>query len=122
MGGFFADEIIRSIIKNVRGENRVENALSWPIVDGKISIFCLGNKSGNYGRPSLSFSYEIIGETFYGSAVGTSIELDQIDVITDAINRIGIIHVRYDPFDPGSNRLLNQDNPEIPFEVDQAAN
>jgi hypothetical protein len=122
MGGFFLDSIIRSIARSVRGERRVENAQLWPTVDGKISRFTVGNKSGGDGHPLLTFSYEINGEMFYGSAVGTSIDLKQINQVTDAINGIGIVHVRYDPFDLGSSRLLNRDNPEFPFEIDQTAN
>jgi hypothetical protein len=120
MGGFFLDSIIRSIARSVRVERRVENAEKWPTVDGKISRFILDSKSGDHGRPQLTFSYEINGETFYGSAVGTSIELKQINQVPDAINGIGIVHVRYDPSDPGSSRLLNRDNPIIPFEIDHA--
>jgi hypothetical protein len=122
MGGFFADVILRSIIKNLRGENRVENALSWPIVDGKVSMLSKGIESGDRVRPHLVFSYEIIGETFYGAAVGAPIDLEQFNRLIDVINNIGIIRVRYDSFDPGSSRLLNQDNPEIPFEIDHDMN
>jgi hypothetical protein len=122
MGGFFIDSIIRSIVRSVRGERRVENARSWPTVEGKISRFTLGNKSGDRVHPLLTFSYEINGETFYGSAAGTSIELKQINQVTDAIHGIGIVHVRYDPSDLGSSCLLNGDNTGIPFEIDQTAN
>jgi hypothetical protein len=121
MGGFFLDSIIRSIVRSVRVERRVENAEKWPTVDGKISRFILDSKSGDHGRPLLTFSYVINGETHYGSTAGTSIETKQINRVTDAINGIEILHVRYDPSDPGSSRLLNQDNPQIPFEIDHAA-
>jgi hypothetical protein len=117
MGGFFIDSIIRSIARNVRRQRRIDNALSWPTADGKISMFGK-NELDDHISPGLVFSYEINGETFYGSARGTSIETKQISRVTDAINGIGIIHVRYDPSDPGSSCLLNRDNPEIPFEID----
>jgi hypothetical protein len=122
MGGFFIDSIIRSIAKSVRGERRVENALAWPIIDGKISILSQGIEPGNRIRPRLVFSYEIVGETFYGGSVGAPIEPKLFNRVNDAINRIETVHVRYDPFDPGSSRLLNGDNPEIPFEIDHTAN
>jgi hypothetical protein len=80
-----------------------------------------GIEPGDRVRPRLVFSYEVIGETFYGGAVGVSIDLKQFDRVTDAINNIGIVRVRYDSFDPGSSRLLNQDNPKIPFEIDHTA-
>jgi hypothetical protein len=122
MGGFLIDVVIRSIIRSVRRERRVANALSWPTVEGKISMFRLGNEFGDHVFPGLTFSYEVNGETFYGSVNGNSIESKQINRVTDAINSIRTIHVRYDPADLGSSRLLNQDNPEIPFEIDHASN
>jgi hypothetical protein len=71
-----------------------------------------GIEPGDRVRPRLVFSYEVIGETFYGGAVGVSIDLKQFDRVTDAINNIGIVRVRYDSFDPGSSRLLKGE--EIP--------
>jgi hypothetical protein len=118
MGGLFLDSIIRSIVRNVRKKRRVDDALSWPIAVGKISMSRLGKNLDGHVSPDLVFSYEINGETFYGSAGGTAIEAKQINRVTDAINGIEVIHVRYDPSDPASGCLLNQDNPEIPFEID----
>jgi hypothetical protein len=121
MGGYFIDSIIRSLAKSVRGKRRVQSALSWPTVSGKITILSQGHILGDRLRLRLVFSYEINGETYYGGAIATSIEPKQINQMTDSINSIGIIHVRYDPADPESSQLLNQDNPGIPFEIDHAA-
>jgi hypothetical protein len=79
------------------------------------------NLDGNVS-PDLVFSYEVNGDTFYGSAGGIAIEARQINRVTDAINRVSTIYVRYDPSDPASSCLLNQDNTEIPFEIDHAPN
>ncbi len=117
MGGFFIDSIIRSIARSVRGKRRIESALSWPIAHGKISMFRPGNELGDHVFPNLVFSYEINGEAFYGSASGGPIESRQINQVTNAMNRIEILHVRYDPSDMGSSCLLNRDNPAIPFAI-----
>lgn len=79
-----------------------------------------GIERGDLVRPRLVFSYEIIGETFYGEAVGVAIDIRQFDRVTDTTNNIGIVRVRYDSFDPGSSCLLNEDNPKIPFEIDHS--
>lgn len=73
-----------------------------------------------YVCPVLVYSYTIQGETFYCSAIGASYGQEQMNQIEEAIKNVGIVHVRYNPSDPGSSRILNPDNPEIPFEVDHA--
>jgi len=77
-----------------------------------------GENTDGHASPDLVFSYEVNGEMFYGSAGGAAVETKQIKRVTDAINAIRVIHVRYDSSNPTSSCLLNQDNPDIPFELD----
>lgn len=109
---------LSSMVKFMRSEVRVNQAANWLSVDGKTSRFTLESALGNRARPVLVYSYEIGGETFYGSATGALIRPEMACHVADTVDGIGIIHVRYDPSDPGSSRLLNEDNPEIPFEID----
>jgi hypothetical protein len=121
MGGFFLDSIFRLIAKSAKSEHRANDAATWLRVDGKTSRFTFVNEVGNRARPLLVYSYEIGGETFYGSATGSPIGLEQVNQVAQTVDGVGIVHVRYDPSDLGSSRLLNQDNPNIPFEIDHAA-
>jgi len=120
MGGFFLDTIIRSITRAVQSSHRVKRAATWPIVEGRISRFA-GIGGGDHVRPVLVYSYTIQGEEFYGSASGTSSGPEQMNQLEEAIKGVAIVHVRYNPSDPGSSRMLNPDNPKIPFEVDHTA-
>lgn len=127
MGGFVIDNVIRSIARSIRRETRATSADRWPVIDAKISNFS-APKVGERGRPSLLYTYEVNGETHYGSATGFDIG----DPLTTGFNMgdpptkvkraamdaATTLHIRYDPADPMSSRILNRDNPTLPFEID----
>lgn len=58
------------------------------------------------------------GQTHDGSATGRPIEDDRINQIGDVIDSLPNVRVRYDPANPVRSRILNEDNPRIPFEID----
>jgi hypothetical protein len=103
MGGFFLDNIIGAIVKGIRRESRARTAAEWPIVDARIVSSA---KSG------VTYSYVVNGETLYGSCVG--------DSFRDIASRtaVEVLQVRYDPSDPAEGRVLNSDNPNLPFQID----
>lgn len=121
MGGLFLDDLIRSIVHHVRRETRLRKANSWPTVDAAISRFTFFDDLGHLVRPAVTFSYQVNGETFYGSAEGRPVNAGRVNQIGDAVDAISTLQVRYDPADPASSRLLNQDNPTIPFDIDLLA-
>lgn len=114
MGGFFLDSLISSIVKNVRREARLSRAAEWPTADARISRFSADEKGGD-----IVFSYEINGETEYGSARLYPASNNELDAAISAVNALQALRVRYDPGDPGSSCLLNRDNPEFPFGINQ---
>jgi hypothetical protein len=130
MGGFFLDSIIGSIMKSIRRESRANTAENWPIVDAKVSNFS-APKVGDQGRPSLLYTYEVNGDTHYGSATGfdigdpphTGFNIGDppAPVNGAAMDATTNLRVRYDPADPLSSRILNRDNPTLPFEIDHAS-
>ncbi len=67
MGGFFIDNVIRSIARSIRREARATRADRWPVTDEKSSEFSAPTV-GERGRPSLLYTYEVNGKTHYGSA------------------------------------------------------
>ena len=74
-----------------------------------------------YGSPStplVDYSYETDGTAHYGEAKGSPMKDDLIKQVGDVIESIGSVQVRYDPAEPDRCRLLNEDNPRIPFVVD----
>lgn len=116
MGGFGLDSLIGSIIRTVRREKRRGQALRWNIVDGTITRF-----TTSYGSPTLplvDYAYEVNGQTHDGSATGSPIADDRINQIGDLIDSLPAVRVRYDPTNPEMSRILNEDNPRIPFEID----
>jgi hypothetical protein len=66
----------------------------------------------------VDYTYQVNGQSHDGSATGMAIKDDQINQIGDVIDSFSILRVRYDPTDPERNRILNEDNPRIPFEID----
>ena len=114
--------LIGSVVKSVRSESRTGQAANWLRVDGKTSRFTLEDAQGNRARPVLVYSYQVAGETFYGWVAGAPISPELADHIIKTVDDIGVVHVRYDPSDPSLNRLLNEDNPRIPFEIDHTPN
>lgn len=116
MGGLFVDDLIASIIRTVRRERRRSQALRWSIADGTFTRF-----TTSYGSPTLplvDYTYRVNGEKHDGSATGLSIKDDRINQIGDVIDSLPTVRVRYDPANPETGRILNEDNPRIPFEID----
>lgn len=116
MGGFFIDSVIGSIVRTMRRERRRSQALRWSIADGTFTRF-----TTSYGSPTLplvDYTYQVNGETHDGSATGQPIKDDRINQIGDVIDSLPTVRVRYDPGNPERSRILNEDNPRIPFEID----
>ena len=114
--GLFIDSIVASIARAVRRESRRSQALRWNIAEGAITRF-----TTSYGWPTvplLDYTYQADGQAHDSSATGSSIRDDQINQIGDVIGSLATVRVRYDPAKPGRSRLLNEDNPRIPFEID----
>jgi hypothetical protein len=116
MGGFFIDSLIVSIVRTVRRESRRSRALRWSITDGKFLRFT--TTYGTPTRPLVDYTYQVNGEVRDGSATGFPIKDDQINQIGDVIDSLPNVRVRYDPDNPETSRVLNEDNPRIPFEID----
>ncbi|HWG17573.1 MAG TPA: hypothetical protein VN678_06895 [Acidobacteriaceae bacterium] len=114
--GLFIDGIIGSIIRTVRRERRRSQALRWDVADGAITRF-----TTSYGFPTLpllDYAYTVSGQAHDGSATGSPIKDDQINQIGDLIDSLSSVKIRYDPAKPERSRLLNEDNPRIPFDID----
>jgi hypothetical protein len=116
MGGLFLDSLLGSIIRTVRRGRHRSEALRWSVADGAVTRF-----TTSYGLPTLpllDYAYQVNGETYDGSATGTPIKDDRINQIGDVIDSLPAVRVRYDPVSPERSRILNEDNPRIPFEID----
>lgn len=116
MGGFVIDSVVVSIVRAVRRQKRHNQALRWSIAEGKFTRFT--TSAGSSTLPLLDYAFEVAGRTHDGSATGFKIEDDQINPIGDVIDSLSSVRVRYDPSNPDRNRILNEDNPQIPFEID----
>ena len=119
MGGLFIDDLVVGMIRMVRRESRRKQALGWSIADGTLTRF-----TTTYGTPTLplvDYTYQVNGQTQDGSATGLPIKDDRINQIGDVLDSLPALRVRYDPANPERSRILNEDNPEIPFEIDLLA-
>ena len=119
MGGFFVDSLVIGIVRMVRRESRRKQAFGWDIADGKLTRFTTSYESPTL--PLVDYEYQVNGQTHAGSATGSPIEDDQINQIGDVIDSLPALRVRYDPANPERSRILNEDNPRIPFEIDLLA-
>jgi hypothetical protein len=116
MAGFFIDDVIRMIARTVRREVRIRKAAKWPTAVGKILRFRTTGGDFHELRPIVDYRYEVDGQTQYGFTTGyTNTEINKIG---DAVGVLGELKVRFDPSDPYVNRVLNEDNPTLPFTVD----
>jgi hypothetical protein len=116
MGGLFVDSVIVSIIRAVRRQRRRSQALRWKIAEGKFTRFT--TSYGSPALPLLDYTFQVNGQTHDGSATGRPVEDDRINEIGDVIDSVSTVLVRYDPANPERNRILNEDNPRVPFEID----
>jgi hypothetical protein len=114
--GLFLDSLVVSIIRTVRRGKRRGQALRWGVADGTFARF-----TTSYGSPTLpllDYVYQVNGQTHEGSATGFPIKDDRINQIGEVIDSLPTVRVRYDPANPEKSRILNEDNPRIPFEID----
>ncbi|MGB6827237.1 MAG: DUF3592 domain-containing protein [Terracidiphilus sp.] len=116
MGGFFLDSVISSIIKKVRTNSRVSTAEDWLLAEGKVRELNFRER-GSSRVAYLNFTYEVDGETHYGSAECSSINESQEGIATESTNALQTLVVRYNPADPLENRLLNEDNPKLRLSI-----
>ena len=116
MGGLFLDSLVVGIVHMVRRERRRSQALRWSAADGTITRFTTSYESPT--RPLIDFAYQVNGQNYDGAATGSPIKDDQINQIGDLIDSLPSVRIRYDPASPAASRILNEDNPRIPFEID----
>lgn len=112
----FVDNLAVGIVRMVRRESRRKRALAWKIADGQVTRFT--TSYGTRTLPLLDYTYTVSGQTEEGSATGMPIQDERINQIGDALDELSALRIRYDPSDPSRSRLLNEDNPGLPFEVD----
>lgn len=117
MAGFFIDDVIRAIARNVRREVRIRKAAKWPVALGKILRFRTTDGDWHGLRPIVDYEYEVNGQIEYGFTTGFSTKRD-INQVGDAVEALGELRIRFDPSDPYINRVLNEDNPKLPFAID----
>lgn len=116
MGGLFLDSLVGSIIRTVRRDRRRSQALRWSVTDGTFTRFT--TSFGSPTLPLLDYTYQVNGQTHVGSVTGLPIKDDRINQFGDVIDSLPTVRVRYDPANPERSRILNEDNPHIPFEID----
>jgi hypothetical protein len=120
MGGFVLDSVLFGIVRMVRRESRRKQALGWNSAAGEFTRF-----TTSYGSPTLplvEYTYQVNGQTYAGSVTGMPIQDDRINQIGDVIDSLPAVAIRYDAANPERSRILNEDNPRIPFEIDHLAN
>jgi hypothetical protein len=119
MGGLFLDHLVLGTIRMVRRERRRKQALGWSVCSGMVTRF-----TTSYGFPTLplaDYTYQVNGQTQVGSATGLPIKDDRVNQIGDVMDSLPALRIRYDPVNPEKSRILNEDNPQIPFEIDLLA-
>jgi hypothetical protein len=116
MGGFFLDSLVSSIVKKVRASSRVSTAEEWLIAEGRISKVDFSRR-GTSSVAHLLFTYEVDGETHYGSAEGFPISSEKEGIAQESVESLLSLRVRYNSADPLESRLLNEDNPKMRLEI-----
>jgi hypothetical protein len=71
--------------------------------------------------PLVDYTYQVNGQTQDGSATGLPIKDDQINQTGDVMDSLPALSIRYDPDNPQRSRILNEDNPLVPFKIDHLA-
>lgn len=116
MGGLFLDSLVGSIIRTVRRDRRRSQALRWSVADGTFTRFT--TSFGSPTLPLMDYRYQVNGQTHVGSVTGLPIKDDRINQFGNVIDSLPTVRVRYDPANAERSRILNEDNPHIPFEID----
>jgi hypothetical protein len=88
MGGFFLDDVIRMVARNVQRGVRASRAAKWPVVEARVLRFRTDEGIGHRLRPIVVYSYEVNHETQYGSATGFPVGHREINQIGDSVDAL----------------------------------
>lgn len=91
-------------------------ALGWERVAGKITRHTM-SASGT-SIPLIEFTYTFENRIFSGSCTGHPIRDGNMNSVRAKLDASPVLLVRVNPADPSQSRVLNSDNPRLPFEVD----
>lgn len=112
----FADQLIVSAFRFFKRQKLIREASKWNIVPAKIRQDTSAAFSAV--RQSIAYTYEIDGETHYGFATGEVFARNASKLAADFFKTDPTLQVRVNPADPLDSRLLNEDNPKLPFTID----
>jgi hypothetical protein len=84
---------------------------------GKVSRFRTTDGDWHRRRPVVDYECEVSGRIEYGYATGFLMKQD-INPSGYAVDALGELRSRFDPADSSMNRVLNEANPRLPFEID----
>jgi uncharacterized protein DUF3592 len=119
MNGLHLDDIIRTVRQLAQKEIRINRAGRWPTVQGKVLSHKIVADGLSGYRASIDYSYHLNHETYYGGAQGLSQDRKTAESLADKVVVNAPLTIRYDPADPIRSMLLNRDNAELPFPIDE---
>jgi hypothetical protein len=116
----FVDDIMCGAVREIRRRSRIKAASRWMPADATVSSVNI--RDTFEPRVQVSYRYELDGETHYGVAISVPIDRSAIEQFRKRTETLSALRIRYDLADPLESRVLNGDNPALPFEVDHIPN
>jgi hypothetical protein len=114
----FLDDLTRVLWRWWSWQRRVKRFRSWELISAVVTS-CGVEDAGLKERLNLVFRYEVQGEGFWGSAFsrerphGTTMRLEDNELEGRSLA------VRVNPLDKGQSGILNTDNPEWPWGIEE---
>ena len=116
MMGLSIGDLIERASRFFKRQTHEREALDWQRTVGKITRYT--TTSSGETLPLLDYDYTFEGQAYSGSFTGFKIRDEDIQRIGDLLAANSLLHIRVNPRDPAQSRVLNRENPRLPFDID----
>jgi len=112
----FLENLLGGATNLVKRQKHEHEALGWQRVAGKITRHSTPRTGPTVLR--VDYEYRLDEQGYSGTCNSFKIRSEDALRIGQALDASPVLQVRVNPDDPSQSRILNSDNPRLPFEVD----
>ena len=114
----FLDDLLKAVWRWWCWRRRVKQFRSWNPTDAEVkSCKVMDDTLGE--RLELVFHYEVRGEGFWGSTLSQKRRTDTTSRLEDDVLEGHRLSIRVSPIDPNLCGVLNEDNPQWPWAIEE---
>ena len=114
----FLDDLVKVLWRWWQWQRRIRQFRSWNPTEAVVKT--CGVRDDTLGeRLELTIRYEVKGEGFWGSSLSQKRRTGTTSRLEDDVLEGHALSIRVDPIDPNSCGVLNEDNPQWPWAIEE---